>query len=1003
MRPNRSVVDFESEEALRKALMAVQVPDDDISEQKEGEYADEAKVDASDAGDAPASMGTENLDWVLPSFDSETTEVQSMKEELHRLRVLRSYLILDAEREEAFERITRLGARYFHAPICLISLVDLGRQWFMSNRGLGVVRETPRKHAFCAHAILNKHNILIVPDATKDFRFKANPLVTGPPDIRFYAGAPLISPEGYKLGTFCIIDDKPRPAGLSQDDQASLRDFADMAVKEMVERRANLKRHQSPAQLIAYTAHDLMTPLTGVQLSLSLLKGDEEVKDRLGGHQHELLSTASNCSDLMIRICQTAIDTLRDESTAAVLPETFHTTKTSAPVTKFADLIRNLLMIMEPIPKTVPLIVTLDSDVPPAVVSDDLKIFRSALNLITNGVERTSRGLVHLRIFVKADESSKLLFECTDTGREVHVDDYQCLFRPSRTADGDFKLGLSSVATMINVLDGEYGFRPSDGFEEDKSVGLIRQNSVFWFSVPLYTPENFGVNPDDELPVSVMRKITSNTSIHTDTALKHPIITVLPKSSSGNLSMGSACPDATFWQATSSKPLLNVDASFALQSQFGGRISSANSVSSAGHRRIPVVVGDQSQADAMNNSCFRDIFQPVTTDAKLPAVPFSVSVASLSNEPNPQMPIQTGQVQRKRRSLIIEDSLVVRKSLARALEKLGMVVTQAVDGLEGLKCMKSQIFDFVLCDFLMPVMDGLDCVQQYRDWEKQHRPDVCQFIVGISAHGGANDGNRGIKAGMNDFKPKPVSIKVLTEIQKANEVADLSKKLDELEVAHGGPMSAASSACSLGAPTEHARKSASSLQSAIGFTYGHTFSTQSSKRSPACLSAQQNFIFDTDLKRQKIDQGFVLSGDQGCPVCLFATGAASQQPSEALRELERQGWKVMVVHDGQDTLRHLKMRNWNAVLIDDNLPLSGGAQCANEFRIWEQHNRVNRQRNVYMVCKVPVPSVFDRRSVVQAPTGFDGVLGTPVEWKQLNHLIGMKKDRSLDIIVGAQL
>ena len=199
MRPNRSVVDFDSEEALRRALMAVKLPSDENnstsaqtsqSQQPQGEGSSQV---ASPAQPRETTMEQEeeeeNLDWVLPSLDPETSEVQSMKQELHRLQVLKSYMILDAEREESFERLTRLSARFYHVPITLISLVDLGRQWFISNRGLGDVRETPRKHAFCAHAILNKHNILVVPDASKDVRFQNNPLSTGPPNIRFYAGA----------------------------------------------------------------------------------------------------------------------------------------------------------------------------------------------------------------------------------------------------------------------------------------------------------------------------------------------------------------------------------------------------------------------------------------------------------------------------------------------------------------------------------------------------------------------------------------------------------------------------------------------------------------------------------------------------------------------------------------------------------------------------------------------------------------------------------------------
>lgn len=210
------MVDFDTEDALRKALMAVRLlPNDsgDASLEEDNNDDDDNNTNndnnSSTPGGAPIAQpkedndddmpsASDNLDWVLPSFDPETTEAQSMREELHRLTVLKNYLILDADREEVFDRLTGLASRFYNVPISLISLVDLGRQWFLSNRGLGEVRETPRRHAFCAHAILNKHNILIVPDATKDFRFKDNPLVTGPPNIRFYAGAV----SGFKMIDF---------------------------------------------------------------------------------------------------------------------------------------------------------------------------------------------------------------------------------------------------------------------------------------------------------------------------------------------------------------------------------------------------------------------------------------------------------------------------------------------------------------------------------------------------------------------------------------------------------------------------------------------------------------------------------------------------------------------------------------------------------------------------------------------------------------------------------
>jgi len=149
-----------------------------------------------------------------------------------RLRELKRLMVLDTSDEQSYDDITRLAAQVCGTPIALISLVDETRQWFKSRVGLQA-RQTPREQAFCAHAIVAEQP-LVVEDARADPRFVDNPLVTGEPGIRFYAGAPLTTSNGQTLGTLCVIDTVPRKVTPAQMDQLK---FMAQQVIAMLEQR----------------------------------------------------------------------------------------------------------------------------------------------------------------------------------------------------------------------------------------------------------------------------------------------------------------------------------------------------------------------------------------------------------------------------------------------------------------------------------------------------------------------------------------------------------------------------------------------------------------------------------------------------------------------------------------------------------------------------------------------------------------------------------------------
>lgn len=160
------------------------------------------------------------------------------RNEQERLAAVRRYEILDTPADGSFDRVTAIAARRFGVPIAIISIVDHDRIWFKSHHGLEGVEQIDRDPGLCASAIL-RDDPYILSDATKDIRSLANPLVAGDFGLRFYAGVPLQTSDGFNLGTLCVIDKEPRP--ISQDQIEDLKDLASLVIDQLEFRLSALR------------------------------------------------------------------------------------------------------------------------------------------------------------------------------------------------------------------------------------------------------------------------------------------------------------------------------------------------------------------------------------------------------------------------------------------------------------------------------------------------------------------------------------------------------------------------------------------------------------------------------------------------------------------------------------------------------------------------------------------------------------------------------------------
>jgi signal transduction histidine kinase/ActR/RegA family two-component response regulator len=386
-------------------------------------------------------------------------------DESTRLNVLRSYDILDTPPEQAYDDLVSLAAQICDVPLASITLVDETRQWFKASIGLSG-KETPRDISFCAHAICTDgQDLFVVPDTHKDSRFAPLSNVVGAPHIRFYAGAPLVTSDGWALGTLCVIDRKPRE--LTPDQQQALRVLRHHVVSalelrrlvatqratilELEETQTKLKEATRAKSLfLAAMSHEIRTPMNAV-IGMTALLSDTS----LSPEQQECVDTISTSGDLLLTVINDILDFSKIESG--------HLQIEKAPFVVSRCVDDAVAVVADrAAAKGILLRVIFDPGLPIKAIGDAGRCRQILVNLLSNAVKFTDRGSITVRVAANHGPSGgdQLELSVDDTGIGLSPEQIGRLFKQYSQADvstarrfGGTGLGLA-ISNRLAELHG---------------------------------------------------------------------------------------------------------------------------------------------------------------------------------------------------------------------------------------------------------------------------------------------------------------------------------------------------------------------------------------------------------------------------------------------------------------------------------------------------------------------------------------------------------------------